>query len=55
MALPIAATPALSGKAAKDFLRRVKEKKNVPFGPVPTPNIDEAIEQVMRDARKKGK
>ena len=51
MSLPIAATPPLSGKAAREFLRRVKEKENIPFGPVPTPKIDEAIERVMKDAR----
>ena len=52
MALPIAGTPPLSGKAAREFLRRVKEMENIPFGPVPTPKIDEAIKQILEDARK---
>ena len=52
MALPIAPTPVLTGKAAERFLAMVKEGLKHPTGPVPTPGLDEARKKVLENYAK---
>lgn len=42
MAMPIAPTPVLSGKDARDFLAKVEKDQDKPLHPKPTPKLDEA-------------
>ena len=55
MALPIAPTPILRGKAAKQFLKIVKEQENCYKGYVSTPEQEKIIAKKARDLQKKCK
>ena len=51
MALPIGATPRLTGKEAEKFIATLNEDANKPAGPVPTPKLKEARDLILKDAR----
>ncbi|MEN6615328.1 MAG: hypothetical protein ABFD12_02125 [Syntrophorhabdus sp.] len=55
MALPIACTPVLRGKIAKQFLEQIKAQENDRKPLVPTPNLDAVREAILADARTKKK
>ena len=55
MARPIAPTPQLDVEETRAFLEKVAQDLKTPIGPVPTPNIDKAIEMVMADAQDRAK
>jgi len=46
MSLPIAPTPTLKGKEAREFLKRVKEQENIPSYLVPTPKLKSAMSKI---------
>ncbi len=52
MARPIAPTPQLNAKTAKQFLIKVEQGLKHPTSAIPTPKIDSAIEMVMSHARR---
>ncbi len=47
MSRPITPTPKLNKKATHKFLKMVEEGLKNPVGPIPTPNMDETIRQIM--------
>lgn len=49
MATPIAPTPILKGKAAREFERKVAEGLRHPVGLVPTPKLEEAMIRVSHE------
>lgn len=53
MARPIAATPKLDQESTKIFLMSVERGLSDPMGPIATPNINRAIEMVLKDATKR--
>lgn len=56
MSLPIKATPVLRGKAAEEFLRRMKEQENIPSYPRDvSKQIAEARKRVLEDYKKENK
>jgi len=48
MALPIAATPALKGRDASAFLRRIESDLKKPLTYIPTPKLGQAKELVKK-------
>lgn len=50
MALPIAATPVLKGKAAAKFLSKVEANEKVTKKPVPTPRAKMALNKILANA-----
>jgi hypothetical protein len=55
MALPIAPTPILRGKDARDFEKKIKSDLQKPTALVPTPKLDAAralIQQYANGAKK---
>jgi hypothetical protein len=53
MALPIACTPALKGKAAEDFLKRIKKEEKDRRTLVDTPRLESVRKNVLADAESK--
>ena len=51
MALPIGATPRLSGKEAEKFIDTLKKDSDKRVGPVPTPKLQEARDLILKDVR----
>lgn len=43
----------LNKKQSETFLQKVADGLKNPIGPIPTPKVDKAIEQVLKDAAKK--
>jgi hypothetical protein len=55
MALPIAATPVLKGKAAADFLRTIEDDLKTPAKMIPTPKLGQARELIKKYAASRKK
>lgn len=52
MALPISATPRLTGKDAEQFIATIKKDVRKPSRPVATPKLQEAHSLILKDARR---
>ena len=52
MALPIAATPVLTGKEAAKFLTALHQDEQKPIRLTPTPKLDEACELIKKYAER---
>jgi len=48
MALPIGATPVLTGKEAAKFITRIQEEAKNKVGLIPTPKLEEARKLVKQ-------
>lgn len=56
MSLPIGSTPILEGKAAEEWWDKVKSEEKIPFGYIPTPELDELRKEILANAKNnKGK
>lgn len=55
MALPIAATPVLEGKAAESFFNTVREDLKTPSYIIPTPKLDQAMALIRKHAEQRKK
>ena len=52
MALPIAATPVLTGREAAKFIATLHRDAQKPVGLTPTPKLDEARELIKKHAER---
>lgn len=55
MALPVAATPTLSGKEAAEFITAIHKDVQKPVKPTPTPKLEQAHELIKRHAERQQK
>lgn len=55
MALPIGATPVLTGKEAADFMVQLYKDAQKPVGLTPTPKLKEACELIKKHAERQQK
>ncbi len=53
MALPIGATPVLTGKEATEFLTALYRDEQKPVSPTPTPRLAEAEKLIKQYAHKR--
>ena len=55
MALPIGATPVLTGKEAADFIVKLHKDVHKPVSLTPTPKLDKACELIKEHASRQPK
>lgn len=55
MALPIAATPVLTGREAAEFITVLQKEAKRPARLTPTPKLEEACELIKRHAKQRQK
>ena len=53
MTIPISATPVLEGKDAEEWWNKVKSEEKIPFGYVPTPELEEVRKEILANAKQK--